>query len=71
MNFQTKQNVKKGKITPKEAYDRLYPLVGEQYSHLLPTMKWLKRLAEGKKMVQKTTEKLEKKIEFRKKKHKK
>ena len=71
MNLQTKQNVKKGKTTAKEAYDKLYPLVGEQYAHILPTMKWLKNLVEGRKMVQKTTEKLEKKIEFKKKKYKK
>ena len=71
MSLQTKQNVKKNKISAKEAYDKLYPLVGEQYSHILPTMKWLKNLVEGRKMVQKTTEKLEKKIEFKKKKYKK
>ena len=71
MSLQTKQNVRKGKISPKEAYDKLYPLVGEQYIHILPTMRWLRNLVEGRKMVQKTTEKLEKKIEFKKKKHKK
>ena len=71
MSFQTKQNVKKGKVSPREAYDRLYLLVGEEYSHILPTMKWLKNLVNGRKMVQEVSNKLNKKIDFKNKKYKK
>ena len=71
MSFQTKENVKKGKISPKEAYDKLYPLIGEEYAHIIPTMKWLKNLVKGRKMVQEVSEKLDKKIDFKKKKYRK
>jgi len=71
MSYQTKQNVKKGNIKAKEAYDKLYPLVGEQFVHLVPTMRWLKNLVEGRKIVQKTNNKQEKKLDFKKNKFKK
>lgn len=48
--MKTKQNVKTGKISPKDAYNTLYPLVGETYAKYLPTLKWLKNLIEGRKI---------------------
>jgi len=70
MNFQTKQNVKNKKVSAKDAYDRLYPLVGEEYSRILPTMRWLKNLVEGRKIVQQTNSAQNKKLDFKKKKYK-
>jgi hypothetical protein len=71
MSYQTRQNVKKGKVSPKEAYDKLYPLIGKQFVHLVPTMRWLKGLVEGRKIVQKTNNKQDKKLDFNKKKYNK
>jgi len=71
MNFQTKQNVKNKKVSAKDAYDRLYPLVGEEYSRILPTMRWLKNLVEGRKIVQQTNSAQNKKLDFKNKKYKK
>ena len=62
----TKQNVKSGKITAQEAYDKLLPLVGEQFADELPTLVWLKNLINGRKIQPKVTRQ-EKKEKFRKK----
>jgi len=53
MNLKTKQNVKNKTLSPQQAYDKLYPLVGERYSKLVPTMKWLHNLINGRQIVEK------------------
>jgi len=65
--LQTKQSVKSKKITPKEAYDRLLPLVGETYAKSLPTMIWLNNLINGKIMKEDKTSRQERKEAFKKK----
>ena len=62
----TKQNVKSGKISAQEAYDKLLPLVGEQFADELPTLVWLKNLINGSKIQPKVTRQ-EKKQKFRNK----
>jgi len=64
--MKTKQNVKSGKISAQEAYDKLYPLVGEQFADELPTLVWLKNLINGRKIQPKAIRQ-EKKENFRKK----
>jgi len=66
-NLQTKQSVKSKKITAKEAYDRLLPLVGEIYSKSLPTMIWLNNLINGKVITDNKQTRQEKKQAFRNK----
>lgn len=66
-NLQTKQSVKSKKITAKEAYDRLLPLVGEAYSKSLPTMIWLNNLINGRKITEDKASRQERKQAFRKK----
>lgn len=53
MNLKTKQNVKNKILSAQQAYDKLYPLVGEKYSRLVPTMRWLKSLIDGRQIIQK------------------
>jgi len=62
----TKQNVKSGKISAQEAYDKLFAVVGEQFANELPTLIWLKNLINGRKIQPKVTRQ-EKKEKFRKK----
>ena len=66
-NLQTKQSVKSNKITAKEAYDRLFPLVGEAYAKSLPTMRWLNNLINGKVIREDKTSRQDRKQAFRKK----
>ena len=66
-NLQTKQSVKSKKISAKEAYDRLYPLVGERYAKYLPTMRWLNNLINGKTITEDRVSRQERKQAFRKK----
>jgi len=66
-NLQTKQSVKSNKITAKEAYDRLFPLVGEAYAKSLPTMIWLNNLINGKVIREDKTSRQDRKQAFRKK----
>ena len=66
-NLQTKQSVKNKSLTPKQAYDRLLPLVGEAYADLLPTMIWLNNRINGIKSIQNSPTRQEKKEAFRKK----
>jgi len=65
--LRTKQSVKLKKITPKEAYDRLLPLVGESYAKSLPTMRWLNNLINGKIIKEDKISRQERKEAFRKK----
>ena len=48
--MKTKENVKNGKIIAQEAYDKLLPLVGEQFADELPTLIWLKNIIDGRKI---------------------
>ena len=64
--MKTKENVRSGKVTAQEAYDKLLPLVGEQFADELPTLVWLKNLIGGRKIQPKVTRQ-EKKEKFRKK----
>ena len=64
--MKTKENVRSGKITAQEAYNKLLPLVGEQFADELPTLVWLKNLIDGRKIQPKVTRQ-EKKEKFRKK----
>ena len=64
--MKTKENVRSGKITAQEAYDKLFPLVGEQFADELPTLVWLKNLINGRKIQPKMTRQ-DKKEKFRKK----
>lgn len=64
--MKTKESVRNGKVSPQEAYNKLLPLVGEQFADELPTLIWLKNLINGKKIQQKITRQ-EKKESFRKK----
>ena len=64
--MKTKENVKSGKTTAQEAYEKLLPLVGEQFADELPTLVWLKNLIGGRKIQPKVTRQ-EKKENFRKK----
>jgi len=66
-NLQTKESVKSKKITAKEAYDRLFPLVGETYSKSLPTMIWLNNLIHGKTIKEDKQSRQDRKEAFRKK----
>ena len=66
-NLQTKQAVKAKKISAKEAYDKLFPLVGERYSKLLPTMRWLNNLINGKVTREDKISRQDRKEAFRKK----
>ena len=66
-NLQTKQSVKSNKITAKEAYDRLFPLVGEAYAKSLPTMRWLNNLINGKVIREDKASRQDRKEAFRKK----
>ena len=66
-NLQTKQSVKSKKLTPKQAYDRLLPLVGEAYSKSLPTMRWLNNLINGKVVREDGQSRKDRKEAFRKK----
>jgi len=66
-NLQTKQSVKSKKISAKEAYDRLYPLVGEAYAKSLPTMIWLNNLINGRTISEDKVSRQERKEAFRKK----
>jgi len=66
-NLQTKQSVKSKKISAKEAYDRLLPLVGEKYSKSLPTMRWLNNLIHGKSIKEDKISRQDRKQAFRKK----
>ncbi len=65
--LQTKQSVKSKKITAKEAYDRLFPLIGETYEKTLPTMRWLNNLINGRTIKEDKVSRQEKKEVFRKK----
>ena len=65
--LQTKESVKSKKISPKEAYDRLLPLVGERYSKSLPTMRWLNNLIHGKTICEDKASRQDCKEAFRKK----
>jgi len=53
MNLKTKQNVKNKTLSAQQAYDKLYPLVGEKYHKLVPTMRWLQNLVNGRRIVEK------------------
>ena len=64
--MKTKESVRSGKITAQEAYDKLLPLVGEQFADELPTLVWLKNLISGRKIQPKVTRQ-EKKEKFKKK----
>jgi len=64
--MKTKENVRSGKITAQEAYDKLLPPVGEPFTDDLPTLIWLKNLIGGRKIQPKVTRQ-EKKENFRKK----
>lgn len=66
-NLQTKQSVKSKKISAKEAYDRLLPLVGESYAKSLPTMIWLNNLINGRKIVEDKVSRQDRKEAFKKK----
>lgn len=66
-NLQTKQSVKSKKISAKEAYDRLFPLVGERYAKSLPTMRWLNNLINGRIITEDKVSRQERKEAFRKK----
>jgi len=65
--LQTKQSVKQKKITAKEAYDRLFPLVGETYAKSLPTMRWLNNIVNGKTISEDKQSRKDRKEAFRKK----
>lgn len=62
----TKEKVKRGQVSAQEAYNNLYPLVGEKYARYLPTLKWLKNIIEGRVVSNKPTRQ-DKKEEFRRK----
>lgn len=64
--MKTKENVRSGKITAQEAYNKLLTLVGEQFADVVPTLVWLKNLIDGRKIQSKTTRQ-EKKENFKKK----
>jgi len=64
--MKTKESVRSGKISAQEAYNKLLPLVGEQFADELPTLIWLKNLISGRKIQPKITRQ-EKKENFRKK----
>lgn len=64
--LQTKQSVKSKKISAKEAYDRLLPLVGEAYAKSLPTIRWLNNLINGKVIREDKTSRQDRKEAFRK-----
>lgn len=66
-NLQTKQSVKSKKITAKQAYERLFPLVGETYAESLPTMRWLNNLVKGRTLTEDKISRQERKEAFRKK----
>lgn len=66
-NLQTKQSVKSKKLTAKQAYDKLLPLVGEIYSKSLPTMRWLNNLINGKVVREDKQSRQDRKEAFRKK----
>jgi len=66
-NLQTKQSVKAKKISAKDAYDKLLPLVGERYAKSLPTIIWLNNLINGKVIREDRTSRQDKKEAFRKK----
>lgn len=66
-NLQTKQSVKSKKITAKQAYERLFPLVGETYAKSLPTMRWLNNLINGKTITEDKISRQERKEALRKK----
>lgn len=65
--LQTKQCVKSKKISAKEAYNKLLPLVGERYAKSLPTMRWLNNLINGKVITEDKVSRQERKEAFRKK----
>lgn len=64
--MKTKESVRSGKISAQEAYNKLLPLIGEQFANELPTLIWLKNLINGRKIQPKITRQ-EKKENFRKK----
>ena len=64
--LQTKQSVKSKKISAKEAYDRLLPLIGEAYAKSLPTIRWLNNLINGKVIREDKTSRQDRKEAFRK-----
>jgi len=64
--MKTKESVRSGKISAQEAYNKLLPLIGEQFADKLPTLIWLKNLINGRKIQPKITRQ-EKKENFRKK----
>ena len=64
--MKTKENVRNGTISAQEAYNKLYPLVGEQFGDELPTLVWLKNIIDGRK-IQPKVSRQEKKENFRKK----
>ena len=66
-NLQTKQSVKNKKITARQAYDRLLPLVGEKYAKFLPTMRWLNNIINGKTITEDNVSRQQRKEAFRKK----
>jgi len=66
-SLQTKQSVRLNKITAKEAYNRLLPLVGEAYAKSLPTMIWLNNLINGKVTREDKASRQDRKQAFRKK----
>jgi hypothetical protein len=66
-NLKTKESVRNKKITAKQAYDRLLPLVGEKYAKSLPTMRWLNNLIHGKVIAEDRKSRQERKEAFRKK----
>jgi hypothetical protein len=66
-NLKTKESVRNKKITAKQAYDRLLPLVGEKYAKSLPTMRWLNNLIHGRVIKEDKQSRQERKEAFRKK----
>lgn len=64
--MKTKENVRSGKVSAQEAYDKLFSLVDERFAKKLPTLIWLKNLINGRK-VQPKVSRQEKKETFNKK----
>lgn len=46
----TKESVRNNKLSAQEAYNKLYPIIGEKYAKYVPTLKWLKNIINGRKI---------------------
>ena len=68
MSLSLKQNVKNKKISAQEAYSKLDALIEPKYKRFTPSLRWLKNIVNGRKIIQEPNNQQNKKLNFKNKK---